>query len=245
MNTIKCIMNELLPPAVDDGIADITIGRIYAAVTLTSGSLGVAHLEGGHDGSHAHSHTQSPDTPGDLSEVISHLGGKDLYASAIASAAASALASGNTDDLPEGDVIDRLAIRPGERAVMVGGFPIDRDLRERGAILSIYDRARGIGDMDTLPASLSDADLVIITATAIINNTIDRILESIRRARETVILGPSTILAPEAFRETPVTWLFGIIPRDASAIRNIIAEGGGTRDFIRYAKKVEAVVPTG
>ena len=243
MNTIEHIKDELLSQAAHDKIVDITIGRIYVAVTLKSGNIGVAHLEGGRDTNRTYSPSGSPKNPGDLPEVLSRLGGTEHFASALGCAAASALAVANKGALPEGDVLDRLAVSPGERVVMVGAFPIDTGLRKQGADLSIYDRAQGIGNADELPASLTDADLVIITATAVINNTIDHILEHIRRARETVILGPSTILVPEAFRKTPVTWLFGIVPRDVSAIREIITKGGGTRDFIRYAKKVEAAVP--
>lgn len=244
MNTIERIRNALLPRAAHDEIADITIGRIYAAVTLRSKNLGLAHFEGGHGVDRAQPQP-APGGQGGLEEVLSHLGGADPYASAIGCAAAAALAAAYTDTLPEGDVLDRLAVSPGDRVVMVGGFPIESDLRKQGADLLVYDRSRGIGNMDELPKSLNDADLVVITATAIINNTIDEILVSIHHARETVILGPSTILVPEAFRDTPVTGLFGIVPRDALIIRNIIADGGGTRDFIRYAKKVEAAVPRG
>jgi len=244
MNTIERIRNALLPRAAHDEIADITIGRIYAAVTLKSGNLGLAHFEGGH-GANRTQPQPAPGDPGGLEEVLSRLGGTDPYVSAIGCAAAAALAAAKTDIFPEGDVLDRLAVLPGDRVVMVGGFPIESDLRKRGADLLVYDRSRGIGDMGKLPKSLNDADLVVITATAIINNTIDEILERIHHARETVILGPSTILVPEAFRDTPVTGLFGIVPRDAATIRDIIADGGGTRDFIRHAKKVEAAVPTG
>jgi len=244
MNIIERIMNELLPRTSYDEIADITIGRIYAAVTLKSGSMGVAHLLGGHGENRNHSQS-APDVPADPADVLSRLGDPDLFSSALGCAAAAALAAADTEALPEGDVLDRLAVSPGDRTVMVGGFPIEAALRDRGADLSVYDLARGIGDMNELPASLGTADLVVITATAIINNTIDGILECIRRARETVILGPSTILAPAAFRDTPVTGLYGIVPRDTSTVRNAIAEGGGTRDFIRHAKKVAAAVPRG
>jgi len=245
MNTIERIKNLLAPRADRDEIADITVGRIYAAVSLKSGALGLAHLEGAHNARAEASSSPLPKGAGDLTELLSLLGGDDPFASVLASAAASALAAADKADLPEGDVIDRLAVRPGERVVMVGGFPIEAALRERGAILSIFDRSRGIGETDDLPASLAGADLVVITATTIGNNTIDGILGHIQRARETVILGPSTILEPEAFRGTPVTGLFGIIIQDAAAVTDSIARGGGTRDFIRHAKKVEAAVPHG
>ena len=243
MSIVEHIKAALLPRATHEDIADITVGNIYLAVMLVSGTLGVAHREGGHGAGGTLPSSGSLDNTENLSAILSRLGNADPSASALGCAAAAALAALDSGDLPEGDVLDRLAVRPKDRVVMVGGFPIERDIRERGGQLSVYDRARQIGDMDEMPAALSRADLVVITATAIINNTIDDILEHIQSARETVILGPSTILVPDAFRGTPVTGLFGIIPRDPAAIQKIIAEGGGTRDFIRHAKKVEATVP--
>ncbi|MBN1882323.1 MAG: hypothetical protein JW885_09135 [Deltaproteobacteria bacterium] len=243
MNTAERIIKALSSRAVNDEITDITIGRIYAAVTLKSGGFGVAHLEGAHGTHRASPQPDAENGVGDLTDMLFRLGDAKPLASALGCAAAAALAAADIGPLPEGDVLDRLAVSDGDRVVMVGGFPIEEALRERGAALSVYDRSRGLGDMDELPTKLHDADLVIVTATAIINNTIDDILKQIRRARETVILGPSTILAPEAFRYTPVTRLFGVVFRDASASRQAIADGGGTRSFIRYAKKVEAAVP--
>ena len=243
MNIAERIREALLPRAAHDEIADITVGRIYAAVTLASGGFGVAHLGGAHGPRRTPPPPDAGSGPRDPAEVLPHLGGDDPFASALASATASALATADIGPLPEGDVVDRLAVSDGDRVVMVGGFPIDTAIKERGGVLSVFDRGWGIGNMDELPAALSDADIVIVTATAVINNTIDDILEHIHSARETVLLGPSTILIPEAFRGTPVTRLFGIVPRDVSAVRDAVEKGGGTRDFIRHAKKVEAAVP--
>jgi hypothetical protein len=52
------------------------------------------------------------------------------------------------------------------------------------------------------------------------------------------LLGPSTPLLPEAFADTPVTWLSGIRIENPAQVLRVVSEGGGTRTFSPYVQKV-------
>jgi uncharacterized protein (DUF4213/DUF364 family) len=52
------------------------------------------------------------------------------------------------------------------------------------------------------------------------------------------LLGPSTPLLPEAFTGTPVSWLSGIWITRAMEVLRVVSEGGGTREFSPFSRKV-------
>ena len=92
---------------------------------------------------------------------------------------------------------------------------------------------------------LPESHIALITATAVINGTIDSLLEAARRCREVVILGPSTPLIPAAFTQTPVTCLAGIRVERPDELFRIIGEGGGFRLFRPCTKKYTVRISPG
>ena len=74
---------------------------------------------------------------------------------------------------------------------------------------------------------LPESQIAIITATAIINKTIDNLLELADSCREVAVLGPSTPLLTEAFSQTTVSCLSGIRILEPEKVLQIIGEGGG------------------
>jgi len=76
---------------------------------------------------------------------------------------------------------------------------------------------------------LPDADFVFVTASAIANKTLPRLLELSQRAR-VVLMGPSLPWLAE-WADFGVDYLAGVVVRDAEAVWQIAAEGGGTRLF--------------
>jgi uncharacterized protein (DUF4213/DUF364 family) len=113
----------------------------------------------------------------------------------------------------QGDVLDAIEVRDGENVCMVGCFlPVVERLKTRGITVKSVDLEKKPG---VLPATeafsvLRESQVALITATAIINGTIDRLLEAAEHCREVVVLGPSTPLVPPAFKDIPVTCLAGI-----------------------------------
>jgi uncharacterized protein (DUF4213/DUF364 family) len=80
--------------------------------------------------------------------------------------------------------------------------------------------------------------VALLTSTAIINRTADRLLTLVDVCREVVFLGASTPLAPSVFEGTGVTMLSGVTVVDAKTILQIVSEGGGMRLFKSSVQKV-------
>ena len=77
-----------------------------------------------------------------------------------------------------------------------------------------------------------------MTATTLLNGTVDEILDAAAGCPRIVMLGPSTPLSPEVFARTPVSRLSGVVVADAEGVRLTVSEGGGTRMFMPFVKKV-------
>ena len=85
---------------------------------------------------------------------------------------------------------------------------------------------------------LPQCQIAIITSTTLINHSVDRLLEAAKGCREVVLLGASTPLVREAFLNTPVTYLSGVVVREPDEILRIVSEGGGMRRFKNRIRKV-------
>jgi hypothetical protein len=126
---------------------------------------------------------------------------------------------------------------------MVGCFgpliaPIERRARSLEVFERVEDPTGNLRPQREAPERLPGCDVALITATSIINHTVDGLLAAAANAREVVILGPSTPLVPEAFGERNVTMLSGVVVEDAGGVLRVVSEGGGTRQFGPFVRKV-------
>lgn len=140
----------------------------------------------------------------------------------------------------EEDVFDKVAIRQGDRAVMVGLIgPVAAMLKERGCALDVFEhrdvKNELIRPQDALGESISRADIIILTATTIVNASLQDILALKNRARAVILMGPSTPMIPRAFSSTSITFLAGCRVVDAPRAMDIIMEGGGTQVLYKKA----------
>ena len=142
-------------------------------------------------------------------------------------------------------------IHPGDQIGMVGYIePMTHFLRSRTAKeLIIFDRSREHGG-DVYPESrqrelLPQCDILLVTGTTTLNRSLDTILRYATNAREVILVGTSTPLYPEAFRDTKVTQLAGSLwrPEYREPIFSAISEGRGMRALSAYGTKVYLAVP--
>ena len=146
--------------------------------------------------------------------------------------------------VPGEDERDSLAIMnlaPEDHVAMVGLFtPMVPKIERTGAKLTVIERnpARlAVLDKKDSDRILKECTVAIITATALLNDTLEEVLNILGSPRHVAILGPSTPLCPEIFHDTPVNHLGGARVRDTKKVMQIISEGGGTpamRPYLRF-----------
>ncbi len=148
-----------------------------------------------------------------------------------------------------GDLLDVLELKPQDHVGMVGCFsPLVEGLRRQVRQLSIFERTPrlvpGLLPEDQAGEKLSTCSVALITATTLMNGTIDALLVAAGNCREVVLLGPSTPLVPEVFADPPrrVTILAGAVVTDPERLLQIVARDGGTRDFKTSMAKVNVRV---
>ena len=225
----------------------VQVGLTYTAVQLQNGSTGVAYnfprRECGVD-----IEDDRPLRGRRAGELILKLGGENLSLSSVAMATINALINGRLQlrETDFGDTLEAIDIRNGDQVCMVGCFlPTVEKLKERSISTTVVDQAPKPGALPEEKSAelLPRSQVAIITATSIINGTIDRLLALADRCREVVLLGPSTPMLTEVFRGTPVNLLSGIRVDQPDRVSQVIAEGMGFRAFKRYVTKVNLRIP--
>ncbi|MBN2439546.1 MAG: hypothetical protein JXL20_13220, partial [Deltaproteobacteria bacterium] len=154
------------------------------------------------------------------------------------------------DDPPRDNPDDReattyLDLQVGERVVMIGLFcPLVQRILSTGATLTIIEKnpeRMESTDEKEKEKALKGCDVAIITATTLLNNTFEETVNSLDTPRCAAVIGPSTPLFPEIFRDTPVTHLGGAVVMDPDRVMRIISEAGGTpamRPALRFVNLI-------
>lgn len=223
-------------------IERLIIGLGYTAVELTGGRVGLAYtlFEAGCC-TYLPREISFHGKPADL--VLKGLFSSHPLEVGVALAVANALF--NSRDLPivSGDVLELVRPQPEDEVAMVGFFePLYRKLSGRVKNLWVFEKGERLGpgllSEAEMPEFLPRASLVWITSVTLINQTLEDILSRIGRAREVVLLGPSTPLAPEVFSDLPVSLLSGIRVREAEGVFRAVAEAKGFPALKAFVEKV-------
>ncbi len=189
-------------------------------------------------------------------ELISWIDSWDSCQAAVGTAVVNAVINSQSRALTRAEALPATAKAPphlavfdyfaplvrGAKVVVIGSYPGLDSFKEFGDYRCIERRPRS-GD---LPDSASEfllpqADWVFITASAIANKTLPRLL-SLSRQAKVVLMGPSVPWLDE-WADFGVDYLAGVNMRDPAHLAQIVAEGGGTRIFssaVQYC-----VLPTG
>lgn len=227
-------------------IEDVRIGLGYVGVALHDGGMGLAALlrSGLREGCTLLDRAGSL-AGGKASDLLHCLvGGHTPLERSIGLATANALLAGGAPAGTE-DAIALMELTPADHVTMVGYFrPLVHQIQQRGAKLSIIEKnpkRAAVPDRKTSERMLKECTVAIITATAILNDSIEEVLNGLGTPRHTAVIGPSTPLCREVFSGTPVTHLGGSVVMDNKKILQIISEGGGTpvmRPYLRFVNIV-------
>ncbi len=215
-------------------ISDIRIGLRYTAVLLDDGSCGVAYTYQSGPACGCHVLRDAGYMIGEpVSEMISFLLEPNTLRVSVALAAVNAVINTVNPAYSGGNVVEALKITPDDTFGMVGEFkPIRAAVSKMTDRMYIFElnieKGPGLYPEEAIPDYLPKCDVVVVTATSIINHTIDGVLEHCKNARQVCIVGPSTPLDPAAFAGTPVTLLAGSVVRDVPQLLQIVSQAGGT-----------------
>jgi uncharacterized protein (DUF4213/DUF364 family) len=227
-------------------VADIRIGRGYVGVVLDNNRMGIAASP------KPLLPMQCAIFPGiqgligaKSSVVLRELTGKnDLLGKSIGLATANALIP--PASLPaEENAVDLMHLTRQDHVVMVGLFrSLAQEITAKGITLSVVEQDRNKTNLVSRKdehQALKASSVAIITATAILNNTMENILGGLGNPRHVAIIGPSTPLCAEVFTDMPVTHLGGAVILDQERVLQIIDESGGTpamRPYLRFSNIV-------
>ena len=144
------------------------------------------------------------------------------------------------EDADNSIMFEKLKIGKGRRVAMVGFFgPLVRNFDQKGVLLEILDISRGLGDKEAFYKKLRDwAQVLLLTSTSILNNSVEEILSNAGQNLKTAMLGPSTPMAADAFSHLPVAMLAGTAPIDQENTLKAVRHGMGTPVLHRYSRKV-------
>lgn len=153
------------------------------------------------------------------------------------------------------DAYDAADIRPDEHVVVVGAFvPFLKSLKRTKQRFTVLELDAALLKPDELPhfrpADQADqvvpsADVLLITGTTLVNDTLENLLALCRPTARVVVVGPTVGLLPDAFLRRGVDVLGGIRITAPDAFLDVLAEGGsGYHFFGRSAEKVVLVRQT-
>jgi uncharacterized protein len=150
------------------------------------------------------------------------------------------------------DAFDAAAIRPAEHVVLVGAFiPFLRALKQKRQSYTVLELNPAMLKPGELPhfrpaadaaAVIPQGDVVLLTGSTLLTNTLDDLLRMCRPDARVVVVGPTAGLLPEPLLRRGVDLIGGIRVVAADTFLDVLAEGGsGAHFFERSAERVVLV----
>lgn len=248
-NIIQEIIESVEEKAKNKKVKDLRIGLCYTAVLLNDGKSGLAYTFHSPKAPPCINSLDAGTIKGkNVTEVIHYALSDNLLESSVGIATINAIINQQINNAIEGDILDVISLKNSDTVGMVGFFgPLIDPLRKSVNKLYIFEK-RDITDFpDVYPSEktseiLPECDVIIISATTLINKTIEPLLSISKDARETIILGATTPFLPQVFVKRGATMLSGINVLDEDRVLRIVSEGGGMRDFKDTIKKVSILL---
>jgi uncharacterized protein (DUF4213/DUF364 family) len=227
----------------------LSLGLGYTAVTTSDGGIGLSYTYFGDKRScmvlnkHIDYEGKSAD------QLLEKIKSDNTVERSMALALINALNYSNALNLPEDHdnkiMFDQFKISKDRRVAMVGYFPpLVRNFEEMGVSLEILDSSRGFGQKDKFYDKLNNwAQVLMLTSTAVLNNSTEDILANAGKNIKTIMLGPSTPMVADAFEHLPVHMLAGTVPVDKEKTLKAIRHGMGTPVLHKHSRKVFLNIP--
>lgn len=222
--------------ATESALLDVAVGPFWTGVQTSVGTGLASTLwsEGWRHGATAVAdagrlHRRSP------AELAALAGSASILEAAVGLAAVNALLPAPSSRTEEANASALLAEHgAGRRVAVIGHFPFVDRLRPACGDLWVFERGDGLGPGDLPEARMAEllpeAEVVAVTATTLINHTLDRVLRHRAPGALWLMLGPSTPFAPQLF-ELGFDALCGTVVMEPKAALRAIREGATARQI--------------
>jgi uncharacterized protein (DUF4213/DUF364 family) len=230
---VEEIIEYVRDDAVQRRIADLRIGLGYTAVMLDDGSCGLAFVFRSELGPKCGLVEEAGNLIGTgCSLMLNWAMDINLAKASVGIALINALLQRRLESFTRKNALGMLDIRQGDTIGMIGYYkPVLEKYRDMLKGTYIFERNM-TDDVNMYPdwaeqIYLPRCDVVIITGTTLVNKTLDHVLEMSKNAREIAIMGPTTCLCPEVFRNYGVNIIAGVKVTDPEGALRIASQGGG------------------
>lgn len=252
---LRRVFDLALPELAGKKISDIRVGLNLIAVALDDGSIGVAYVlkkEMGHFCSALPYAGRLSGMPAwEVAGWAVH--GDNVIAIAAGLAVLNSVTEFNTAEVEENhhpaDAVYAAEVLPEDTVGIVGRIgPVIANLQGKVRRLIVFER--GESTVDPVyperyqPELLPECQVVFVSSTALINGTLETVLNHCANARDVVMVGASTPLYPEAFADSGVTVLSGTVwpSLNRDAILTGVSQCAGMRQMIDYGRKLSVSV---
>lgn len=181
-------------------------------------------------------------------QVLELASSKNLLEAAVGIATANALSQMLQNLEPEKfrvsseDILELIC--PEDRVSMIGYFAplIPKILKITEKLTVLEKKEIKASKVKVLPSEkaeeiLPNSDVIVISASTLINGTFDELLALRGKAREVVLLGPSAPLCPAPFFERGVTAIMGTMILEPLKMLTVVSEAGGTKKLHKCCGK--------
>lgn len=148
------------------------------------------------------------------------------------------------------DAFDEIEIIPDRKAVVVGALiPIMKKLIKANAdfhVLEMDAKTLKPHEMvyyapaDQAAKYVPDADLLVITGTTLLNDTLTGLLSMSKPGAQVIVTGPTASMLPDAFFKYGVKVLGGVLVTKPDELLDIISEAGSGYHF--FGKSAERLI---
>ncbi len=248
---------ELLRSEADDiHVTDLRVGVFYTGIKLSTGYGGVAFTpvqEIPEAVCCPRSYSRMPDAGSivgrRLEEVLGYARSKNPLKCAVGVAAINAASHEHVFNKHHAykihlhkDALEIVDIKGDHVVSMIGAFtPYIKKLKGVVKELHVYERSGRALEEEGLPpkptepmrAALQRSDIVIITGSALVTQTLDEILSYTCGAREVILVGPTSSMRPDPLFRRGVTVIGGVRIDDADRMLRIVGEAGSAYTLLK------------
>ncbi|MDN5352086.1 MAG: uncharacterized protein PWQ12_1006 [Clostridiales bacterium] len=244
---IEKIYQAALPYLEGKTVVDFRYGVNLAYCRLSDDSVGIAHMFT-EEVMHTHNlYALACDAIGKEAKTLAlKILDGSMAERTIASAVLNAVSGLQPLSDDDGSNTFGLSFKPDDRVVMIGRIPpVLKKIKPEVQHLNIYDmglEAHG-GSPDLSPMAeqkegMKNADVILITGTSVLNQTIDGLLAMAEKSREIIIVGPTTPMFPAAYDGTPVTRIAGSVCKKYDPeLLTAITRGGSVIHLGKFLQK--------